>query len=150
MPQETERNNGKPNATKKMPKNAKKRKKMGSGKRGKKKRILGQYIFRWFLEYRRKSWKSHDFSGYGIYDVVRLVYIFTKSNTRLRGRELVPSFFTRSYIDLDSGGVIYFGDGTGRMFTLVGSPERTDFYNSIHDTFAMDLAIGFKLDGIID
>jgi TolB-like protein len=41
---------------------------------------------------------------------------------------------------------IYFGLGTGRMFTLIGSPERSVSYDTIHDTFALDIVLGVKRD----
>lgn len=38
----------------------------------------------------------------------------------------------------------YFGIGAGRMFTFIGSPERNNAYDGIHDTFAMDFVVGVK------
>jgi hypothetical protein len=37
----------------------------------------------------------------------------------------------------------YFGLGSGRMFTLIGNAERLSSYDTIHDTFAIDILCGF-------
>ena len=56
------------------------------------------------------------------------------------------SFFPYLHFLFGRSGV-YAGTGLGRMFTIVGNYERTEWPNAIRDSFAMDFIFQVELEG---